>query len=108
MSYEHTPNRYLDNLNSGNTTYDFGEWNQLSRTWAPGKFTRFPIVNGIRRYKPREMYSKLEGRSYRVHGQAHRFVSCCDSGVTMLGVSGMPIEDTYHERCGNGLYATVR
>jgi len=108
MSYEHTPNRYLDNINTEDLTTDFSDWNQLRRTWTPEKFTRFPIVNGIRRYKPREIYSNSDSKLYRVHGQAHRFISCCNSGVTMLGLTGMPIEDTYQERCSNGLYATVR
>jgi hypothetical protein len=101
MSYEHTPNRYL-------TATDLPDieipWNTLNRTWTPGEYTRFPIVNGIRRHKPRQMLNRNTGRMESVWGITSVLSQCCDNNTVIMGLSARTIADDLRERCGDGLY----
>ena len=101
MSLEHTPNRYLtsDDL----PEQDPGIWNDLKRTWKPGAYTRFPIVNGIRRHKPKTMYDAELKRQVAVYDSRPTLIDCCN-GCTVMGLSARPIWRDYHDRCGDGLY----
>ena len=98
MSFEHTPNRYLPDI-------DFEPWNNMKRTWSPGKYTRFLVVDGMRHYKPRQIYNpetKLHDNMYDVNPVMLR---CCNNLTTIMGVSGYSLAHDLKPRGGNSLYA---
>ena len=98
MSFEHTPNRYIPDI-------DFEPWNNMKRTWTPGKYTRFLVVDGMRHHKPRQIYNpatKLHDSVYDVNPVLLR---CCNNLTTIMGVSGYSLAHDLKPRGGNSLYA---